>query len=139
MKDFIELKTKDGRRTLIATRTIDAVVEETSEDFVISLNSRFRYKDKFVTTYDELKAQLEGIPLVAKGGVPLGIRLLKLRLNKGLTEEQLAAYAGWSEAFVDRYEAGDTTYGWHKEDISTLSRIFNVPYNELIEGTDFTG
>lgn len=61
----------------------------------------------------------------------MGERIKQLRLQKGLTQEELGKYIGVQKSAVRKYEKGSVT-NLKRSSIETLAKLFNVTPSYLM-------
>jgi transcriptional regulator with XRE-family HTH domain len=65
--------------------------------------------------------------------VRFGLRLKSLRIDKGLTQGELAELVGLSVDFIGLIERGERSPSF--ESLDKLSKVFNIPVSSLFEDT----
>lgn len=73
----------------------------------------------------------------ARDGEPLGGRIRRLRGELGLGQERLAIEANVDQSGLSKFERGREKRALSEAALRRIAAILNVPFETLIEGTDY--
>lgn len=62
--------------------------------------------------------------------VSIGTRVKRLRIDRGMTQEDLAAQMGWSQTSLSNYELGH--HPWRVADLARIANIMGISLAELV-------
>jgi transcriptional regulator with XRE-family HTH domain len=68
---------------------------------------------------------------------PLGARIRRLRLDKGLGQERLAIEANVDQSGLSKFERGKEKRMIGEQALRRLAAVLEVTFEELVSGTDY--